>query len=549
MNRTDGVPEMGDPFHDPNSGQKWAEFNTAEARHPSQAKVDLSKENQLWYYLGKTSTEARAQYTEDLAQTRYNTKSNFLDTVKPVPQIPPPGERRSFPASYPGKASGASAQRISNQHQNRPGGKPYQYKPKTDPYGRTQNPAYNYPLDPYRAPPHTPGEQQTNRPQDNKAGSPQYGNPYASSYHPVSRDSQPQQYHSHYSPSYPQPNNDRSALTEPRTDRYARSTMATYHSYYQATSSQLQRYSPPQYHDSYHQYNQQPAKTPTPQPQQPPTPKSQPTPPRRSAPIANMMGGTAAPSSKSPTMYATATSYSPSPTASFPHPSSQMNYLAHIQRYPYLLNAYCRRKKTYVSPYSPDGGFTPEWMPCAPATGTATTPSRAPSQQSGTGTGSSSSIYRPPQIGLGLNFGSAASIVPTSQVTAGAVPQRPGLMFQTAQQFQLDVARAPQQQVPGMPRFESLIKSLNTSAATSPTVVPAKLATDGQQQQKSSYGAEAGGGDSGAAMAEPPQRPIPSPLSDAPRSPRRPDYSPLSDSEAPSRPPLPVPAGETWRYS
>jgi len=100
MNRTDGVPEMGDPFHDPNSGQKWAEFNTAvEVHHPSQAKVDLSKENQLWYYLGKTSTEARAQYTEDLAQTRYNTKSNFLDTVNPVPQIPPPGERRSFPAS------------------------------------------------------------------------------------------------------------------------------------------------------------------------------------------------------------------------------------------------------------------------------------------------------------------------------------------------------------------------------------------------------------------------------------------------------------------
>jgi hypothetical protein len=104
-----------------------------------------------------------------------------------------------------------------------------------------------------------------------------------------------------------------------------------------------------------------------------------------------------------------------------------------------------------------------------------------------------------------------------------------------------------------------LTTSLNTSAATSPTVAPVRLAMDGQQQQqqpqeqqqqqKSSYGAEADGGISGAAMAEPPQRPIPSPLSDAPRSPKRPDYSPLSDSGAPSRPPLPVPAGETWRYS
>src|SRR5689334_21375461 len=76
-NRTDGVPDMGDPFHDPNAEQKWAEWNTAPDVTRRPAKVDFSKENRLWYYLGKPSTEARPHYTEDPAKPRNNPKSNF----------------------------------------------------------------------------------------------------------------------------------------------------------------------------------------------------------------------------------------------------------------------------------------------------------------------------------------------------------------------------------------------------------------------------------------------------------------------------------------
>jgi hypothetical protein len=42
---------------------------------------------------------------------------------------------------------------------------------------------------------------------------------------------------------------------------------------------------------------------------------------------------------------------------------SPTEYLAYVMKFPYLKNAYLRRAKTYVSPYSPGGGFTQAWMP------------------------------------------------------------------------------------------------------------------------------------------------------------------------------------------
>ena len=64
-NRTDGVPEMGDPFLDPNAEQKWAEFNTAPEVLQKLAKVDTNNRDRFFFYLGKSSTEARAQFTDD----------------------------------------------------------------------------------------------------------------------------------------------------------------------------------------------------------------------------------------------------------------------------------------------------------------------------------------------------------------------------------------------------------------------------------------------------------------------------------------------------
>ncbi|PNH50565.1 hypothetical protein VD0002_g5327 [Verticillium dahliae] len=83
----DEVPRKDDTFVD--GGFTWAEFHTCEPIHnKGQAKVDLDKDMQLWYYLGKTSTEAKAQYTESPTLQRHNPRSNYLDTL-PKPAKPP----------------------------------------------------------------------------------------------------------------------------------------------------------------------------------------------------------------------------------------------------------------------------------------------------------------------------------------------------------------------------------------------------------------------------------------------------------------------------
>ncbi|GME27062.1 Transcription factor jumonji/aspartyl beta-hydroxylase [Neofusicoccum parvum] len=138
-NQKNGPPEMDTPFCDSNAEFKWAEFNSAnaaEVKNPFQTKTNLEKPLQLWHYLGKTSTEARAQYTEDPKKQQHNPKSNFLETVKPPPRPVQTFDRRALGPGYPS------------------GGKPYEYKPRPYQYGnqpanRTGSAAYSTPLPPY----------------------------------------------------------------------------------------------------------------------------------------------------------------------------------------------------------------------------------------------------------------------------------------------------------------------------------------------------------------------------------------------------------------
>ena len=127
----DDLPRADDPF---GTGFTWAEFKTeAIPRNPAQTKVDFVKENQVWYYLGKNSTEAKAQFTEDLANPRHNPKGHFLDTIpKPTSTAP----RQSYAASYPStlgqnnfNSSKASPRPSPVANLNKLG-KPYIYKPR-----------------------------------------------------------------------------------------------------------------------------------------------------------------------------------------------------------------------------------------------------------------------------------------------------------------------------------------------------------------------------------------------------------------------------------
>lgn len=85
----DEKPRKDEPFAD---GYTWAEFQLAQVENESQVKPDLTKADQIWHYLGSTSTEAKAQYTEDPSQPRHNPKGNFLTTV-PKPPRPAPAPK------------------------------------------------------------------------------------------------------------------------------------------------------------------------------------------------------------------------------------------------------------------------------------------------------------------------------------------------------------------------------------------------------------------------------------------------------------------------
>ncbi|KAF2180212.1 hypothetical protein K469DRAFT_693369 [Zopfia rhizophila CBS 207.26] len=530
-NRTDGVPEIGDPFHDPNSTQKWAEFNTAPEVTQRVAKVDLGKENRLWFYLGKTSTEARPQYTENLAKPKHNPKSNFLDTVKPAPMPIPPIERRSYPASYPIKPAAVQIPpRTPVQSQIRPTERPYQYKPKVE-TSTYKSPVYNYPSDTWKNP-NSPVAHQPNVVYDHRATAPQYGYP-SSSYHRPS-----QSYHNNYAPALSYSSSWKEPSTGPTLlggiDQYARSTQPTQYSYYQKAPPNTSRYT-----TQYLACPQAPTQRAAYSPTQQHTPGSQAQSSSRSAaPIANMLSSTAG-TSKSP-MYANAP---PSSSTSTSQSSlSQSDYLIYVTKYPYLKNAFLRRAKTYVSPYSPDGGFTPEWMPKPANSQAPIATSRPPS-----------SSQRPAQ-GLGLSFN--GSIAPN------LLAPRPMPHFQTADAFQRDVARAPSFPT-GMSIFEQKMKQLastthspsqNNVAASANGVLngpqlPSRQPSQPQEAPKSTTPVQ---GHPLAPMTSEPQRPIPSPLSDASKSPKRPEYSPISDDGKgrPTLPPLPqITSGETWRYS
>lgn len=96
-------PKIDEPFGDAQSKFIWSEFNSCKlVKNPAQVKVDISKPKQLWFYLGRTSTEAKAQYTGDLAVLRNNPEANFLESVRAASApVAVPIPRRSYPATYP----------------------------------------------------------------------------------------------------------------------------------------------------------------------------------------------------------------------------------------------------------------------------------------------------------------------------------------------------------------------------------------------------------------------------------------------------------------
>ena len=99
-------PKPNDPFGDPDSNLRWEEFDSCKAiRNPAQVKIDIEKPRKLWYYIGKSSTEAKAHYTADVAIQQNDPMANFLESVRmasvAAAAAKVPHQRVSYPASYP----------------------------------------------------------------------------------------------------------------------------------------------------------------------------------------------------------------------------------------------------------------------------------------------------------------------------------------------------------------------------------------------------------------------------------------------------------------
>lgn len=82
------LPVAGNPFGDGPSPYQWAEFETVnDASHvwvhqlQGQHRQQQQK-HQIWYYLGPSSTECRAQYTHNPSVPVHNPRANFLDSVR-----------------------------------------------------------------------------------------------------------------------------------------------------------------------------------------------------------------------------------------------------------------------------------------------------------------------------------------------------------------------------------------------------------------------------------------------------------------------------------
>lgn len=89
------IPVAGNPFTEGTSLYQWAEFEMVDNFAPP-VHVNLDKEEQMWYYMGRTSTECRAQYTHNPTVPIHNPRANFLDSVKPLG-----GNNRHSSSSYP----------------------------------------------------------------------------------------------------------------------------------------------------------------------------------------------------------------------------------------------------------------------------------------------------------------------------------------------------------------------------------------------------------------------------------------------------------------
>lgn len=297
-----GPPMPDDPFNGPDSIQKWSEFTVASPYDKLQAKVDLSKSNQMWYYMGEKSTELKPQFTENLSLRRSNPAASFLDSVRPTGTSSAASTKRSsYPPAFPYNIKSAASAESSTSQAAVQSAKPYQYQPRHGLNMTSMSPSPN-----------------------------QQGQSSHTTFIPGQNRMPPSQlFRTSYStgaqadPSIvanPLPIAQMTPIL-PIVNQMSTVPQANMKQEQTATPLKLQTSSlPPNHHAT------------------PSTP----------------VLGTATPSSN----HKASTSIGQSPQLS----TADHDYLSQVKKYAYLRNAFLRRPKAYESPYPHDGGFSEEYV-------------------------------------------------------------------------------------------------------------------------------------------------------------------------------------------
>ena len=380
-NRQDGVPTQDHPFHE-NPDFKWHDFYNMDMpppgylvtkiQAPIKLKVNLEVPDQLYYYLGEPSTEAKCYYTDKPGGSDIVAKANFMERVQPraIHQYQAPRQPLAAARSAPTSALKQIAPSITSAARM-PNEKPYIYKPR-DP---AQPHTVMWGID------HQSLANQRNFLADSSGSqrsSQQFGLPGQQNPQSNYQDGEP----THNGvPLHPFPGEHYYSMTtlpaaypgqhSGFTQAARRLSQGT-----QNTSRPSSGYG--NYVPSYQSLKQQQAQQKQSQPGAPPVPM-----------MASSMGGSAPsasasslppipynpngsrPSSSShshhspygapltPATTHSATSASKSAEA----PPSDSEYINDLQKYPYLLKSYCRKPKVYESPYPLGGGFSNAYQP------------------------------------------------------------------------------------------------------------------------------------------------------------------------------------------
>ncbi|USW53119.1 Putative Zinc finger, PHD-type, JmjC domain, JmjN domain, Zinc finger, RING/FYVE/PHD-type [Septoria linicola] len=381
-NRQDGVPAQDDIFNT-DEQYKWHDFYnyhtpppgflTVLWKAPSKLKLDVNAPDTLYYYLPEISTDAKVFFADKPGSKQVAPKGNFMDRVQPKQTYQYPAVKQAIAPAQPSapiwrthQPAISSAATLSRS--NSITEKPYVYKPKEPAKPNNVLCGVDY-------------QSLTN--QRNFTADPLRRHSSVFSQQSITQQSPPLQHGStqptqtpQYTPQYNYQGGEVTRTSSgsvrpfPSDQYYSSKTLpAAYQGEYSrfrresqgAQTLQRPNFEPAGYTPNYQSVKQQ--KTMLKQGQSSVPGAGSPFPTNPYAPAAERRASSSAPSNHSPLNAPLTPATTMSTMSKVEVSQSDSAYIQDLQRYPYLLNSFCRKPKVYESPYAIGGGYTPKYQP------------------------------------------------------------------------------------------------------------------------------------------------------------------------------------------